>query len=227
MGSGPCHFYHVTWTPTHWVSAPGTASLSCSSLLSKPGSLLPRDYGMRIIPSEILLSHLLPNLISLHWIPEGIISISSFKRPFLSLPTPDSLMSLSTQSRWLSLITRSVFFISLITSYNHLLIQSFSNESMCNLQSETLVCFIYLEASTTPACNKFSISICWLDEWCNKLSNHHHNTMKSIIIIIWIFRSNSRPRNVKWLGIGHARPFSYSANLYSAFVLCQRATCIG
>ena len=161
MGSGPCHFYHVTWTPTHWVSAPGTASLSCSSLLSKPGSLLPRD--MRIIPSEIL-SHLLPNLISLHWIPEGIISISSFKRPFLSLPTPDSLMSLSTQSRWLSLITRSVFFISLITSYNHLLIQSFSNESMCNLQSETLVCFIYLESSTTPACNKFSISICWLDE---------------------------------------------------------------
>lgn len=56
-----------------------------------------------------------------------------------------------------SLITLNVFFISLILSYNHLLIQSFSNESMCNLQSETLVCFIYLESSTMPACNKFSV----------------------------------------------------------------------
>lgn len=95
--SGPATSTHVTWTSTHWVSAPVTASLSYSSLLSA-GSLLPRDHGHVDDPSRNPPFHLLPNLISLHWIPEAS-SPSPLSRGLSCPPTPDSLMSLSTQSQ--------------------------------------------------------------------------------------------------------------------------------
>lgn len=163
MRSGPCHLHHVTWTPTHWVSAPATASLSYSSLLSNPGSLLPRGYGHVDYPiwNASFPPPPQPDFSALNSLGHHLHLL--FQEAFPVPPHP-RLLDVLINPIPMTLITCSVFFISLITSYNHLLIQSFSNESMCNLQSETWVCLIYLESSTMPACSKFSVSICWLDE---------------------------------------------------------------